>query len=317
MAASRPSTTRRSIPCLPRRRAESPPADRGVRAPVQTTAATGDCGQRVPEVGGDRPGCRHSAHPVEQQRFGHADQSLTRMPNGSHAEASGATRFLFALSSITLVLALFLGGGQGSVGEQLLALPGLALILIAGIRIGTSDCAAGPRPMVLAVADRARPAAAAAAGAFAVFRLDDAARPGRTSLRDWRRRALRRLRAPGRSRRSQRRASCGLRSCLPACSCRRWRCTVPSAGPLVGIALAFAAISAICRAVADHGRGGQRALPVPHHQRRRGGRFLRQPQSPRRAARCLVAGRGRHAGGPPATPPARHPRSAGVDAHDP
>jgi O-antigen ligase len=60
------------------------------------------------------------------------------MPNGSHADASSATRFLFALSSITLVLALFLGGGQGSVGEQLLALPGLALILAAGFRISTS-----------------------------------------------------------------------------------------------------------------------------------------------------------------------------------
>ena len=61
------------------------------------------------------------------------------MRHGPHADASGATRALFALSSITLVLALFLGGGQGSVGEQLLALPGLALILIAGFRIGTSD----------------------------------------------------------------------------------------------------------------------------------------------------------------------------------
>jgi hypothetical protein len=38
-----------------------------------------------------------------------------------------------------LLLALFLGGGQGSAGEQLLSLPGLVLILIAGIRIGTSD----------------------------------------------------------------------------------------------------------------------------------------------------------------------------------
>ena len=61
------------------------------------------------------------------------------MRHGPHADASGAARALFALSSITLVLALFLGGGQGSVGEQLLALPGLALILIAGFRIGTSD----------------------------------------------------------------------------------------------------------------------------------------------------------------------------------
>ena len=61
------------------------------------------------------------------------------MHRGSHADASGATRLLFALSSITLILALFLGGGQGSVGEQLLALPGLALMLIAGFRIGTSD----------------------------------------------------------------------------------------------------------------------------------------------------------------------------------
>lgn len=60
------------------------------------------------------------------------------MRHGPHADASGATRALFALSSITLVLALFLGGGQGTVAEQLLALPGLALILIAGIRIGTS-----------------------------------------------------------------------------------------------------------------------------------------------------------------------------------
>jgi len=60
------------------------------------------------------------------------------MRHGPHADASGATRALFALSSITLVLALFLGGGQGTVGEQLLALPGLVLILIAGIRIGTS-----------------------------------------------------------------------------------------------------------------------------------------------------------------------------------
>ena len=61
------------------------------------------------------------------------------MPNGSHAEASGATRFLFALSSITLVLALLLGGGRGSVGEQMLALPGLALILSAAVRVGASD----------------------------------------------------------------------------------------------------------------------------------------------------------------------------------
>jgi O-antigen ligase len=61
------------------------------------------------------------------------------MRHGPHDDASGATRFLFAFSSITLVLALFLGGGQGTVGEQLLALPGLALILIAGFRIGTSD----------------------------------------------------------------------------------------------------------------------------------------------------------------------------------
>ena len=61
------------------------------------------------------------------------------MRPGPHADARGVTRFLFALSAVTLVLALFLGGGQGSVGEQLLALPGLVLILIAGIRIGTSD----------------------------------------------------------------------------------------------------------------------------------------------------------------------------------
>ena len=61
------------------------------------------------------------------------------MRQGPHADARGATRFLFALSAVTLVLALFLGGGQGSVGEQLLSLPGLVLILIAGIRIGTSD----------------------------------------------------------------------------------------------------------------------------------------------------------------------------------
>ena len=61
------------------------------------------------------------------------------MRHGPHADASGAARALFALSSITLVLALFLGGGQGSVGEQLLSLPGLVLILIAGFRIGTSD----------------------------------------------------------------------------------------------------------------------------------------------------------------------------------
>jgi len=61
------------------------------------------------------------------------------MRQGPHADARGVTRFLFALSAVTLVLALFLGGGQGSVGEQLLSLPGLVLILIAGIRIGTSD----------------------------------------------------------------------------------------------------------------------------------------------------------------------------------
>lgn len=61
------------------------------------------------------------------------------MRHGPHADSSGATRALFALSSITLVLALFLGGGQGTVGEQLLALPGLALILSAGLRVGTGD----------------------------------------------------------------------------------------------------------------------------------------------------------------------------------
>jgi hypothetical protein len=101
------------------------------------------------------------------------------MRQGPHADARGAPRFLFALSALTLVLALFLGGGQGSVGEQLLSLPGLVLILIAGIRIGTSDVRR----------DRARWFWLLPAGLivlpllqllpFAVFRMDDAARAGR------------------------------------------------------------------------------------------------------------------------------------------
>ena len=60
------------------------------------------------------------------------------MGRGLKAGESPATRAIFALTAVTLLFALLLGGGQGSVGESLLSLFGLALILAASGRMLTS-----------------------------------------------------------------------------------------------------------------------------------------------------------------------------------
>jgi len=57
---------------------------------------------------------------------------------GGSARTQAPTRGLFWLTAVTFVLALIAGGGQGSLIEHLLALLGLALMLAAALRISTS-----------------------------------------------------------------------------------------------------------------------------------------------------------------------------------